>query len=50
MSERDKLNPDPEDEVAGDQVEQHVEGSEAEEAENEYGGYEAASLPKEGEE
>jgi len=29
--------------------EQHEDGGEAEEASNEYGGYEAASMPKEGE-
>ncbi len=43
-------SPAPEDEVAGDGVaQQHEDGGEAEEAENEYGGYEAASMPKEGE-
>jgi len=60
MTHHDKSNPGvehggyespaPEDEVAGDQVlEQHEDGGEAEEASNEYGGYEAASMPKEGE-
>jgi hypothetical protein len=44
-------SPAPEDEVAGDQVPpQHEDGGEAEEVDGEYGSYEAASLPKEGEE
>lgn len=57
-TQRDTLNPQPEDEVAEDLVAQArhedgdpatEDGGEAAQAENEYGGYEAASLPKDGE-